>query len=247
MRDKVGELLESRASSGGSLAATSMVSILLHAAIALPLVLTVTRPPADEAAPVRVRLQSSPVPARVQDSFVPAPVVPVIEEPPTETPAVEPEPPKPRTSQIDESLFGRSVEEPAEKKQEEPVRAVPSREQAEPVSAPVAAPPSIAVGGGSAAVASFDGAEFPFPLYVDRMLSLIARRWFRPQSPASQPATVHFVITRDGKVRGIEITSSSGNATFDRAARRAVIEASPLPPLPFEYLGTDLGVHLQFK
>ena len=41
--------------------------------------------------------------------------------------------------------------------------------------------------------------------------------------------------------------STSGNGTFDRAALRAVMEASPLPPLPFAYNGTFLGVHLTFK
>jgi outer membrane biosynthesis protein TonB len=41
--------------------------------------------------------------------------------------------------------------------------------------------------------------------------------------------------------------SASGNGLFDRAALRAVIESSPLPPLPFGYSGTYINVHLTFK
>jgi outer membrane biosynthesis protein TonB len=32
----------------------------------------------------------------------------------------------------------------------------------------------------------------------------------------------------------------------DRAALRAVVSSSPLPPLPTEYGGSQLGVHLKF-
>ena len=56
-----------------------------------------------------------------------------------------------------------------------------------------------------------------------------------------------FVIDRDGALRDAAIESESGNGTFDRAALRAVMESSPLPPLPFGYAGTSLNVHLTFK
>jgi TonB family protein len=58
---------------------------------------------------------------------------------------------------------------------------------------------------------------------------------------------VKFVIDRDGTLRDAATETESGNGTFDRAALRAVIEASPLPPLPFGYSGTYLNVHLTFK
>jgi TonB family protein len=59
--------------------------------------------------------------------------------------------------------------------------------------------------------------------------------------------TVHFVINRDGTIRDVTNETASGNGTFDRAALRAVLEATPLPPLPFGYSGTYLGVHLTFR
>jgi hypothetical protein len=40
---------------------------------------------------------------------------------------------------------------------------------------------------------------------------------------------------------------ASGSGLYDRAALRAVLESSPLPPLPFGYNGTYLGVHLKFR
>jgi len=58
---------------------------------------------------------------------------------------------------------------------------------------------------------------------------------------------VRFIIDRDGTIRDVTTEISSGSGLFDRAALRAVIEASPLPPLPYGYSGTYLGVHLKFR
>lgn len=254
MRDKVAEVLEARESPPGSLRGATIVSVLLHAALGLPLFFVVTGEPTSTQRPVRVKLQSvqpaqraaAPAPAAPIPQL-PVPVIPIQQEPLPKLTEIKPEePPKPKTSEIDKSMFGRSTEKPTT--EEKPDKAVPGKPEPEAAQSPPApVAPTIAVAGGSASVASFDGVEFPFPLYVDRMLSLIARRWFRPGSAPGEPATIHFVIRRDGKVASVEVTTSSGNSNFDRAARRAVMEASPLPPLPFEYLGTDLGVHLQFN
>ncbi|PYQ53934.1 MAG: hypothetical protein DMF59_00450 [Acidobacteria bacterium] len=48
-------------------------------------------------------------------------------------------------------------------------------------------------------------------------------------------------------IRDAKVEDVSGNGLYDRAALRAVLEASPLPPLPFGYSGTYLGVHLKFR
>jgi TonB family protein len=79
------------------------------------------------------------------------------------------------------------------------------------------------------------------------MLGIIGGNWFRPDVGSIPNATIHFVIARNGTIRDVEITQASGSSTFDRAARRAVIESNPLPPLPFQYTGTELGVHLKFN
>jgi TonB family protein len=99
---------------------------------------------------------------------------------------------------------------------------------------------------GSAGVTGIEG-DFPYTIYIDRMKTLIGQHWLRPQAGGGIVATVSFVIDRDGTIRDAKNEISSGNGTFDRAALRAVLEASPLPPLPFGYNGTYLGVHLTFR
>jgi len=94
---------------------------------------------------------------------------------------------------------------------------------------------------------ALEGGDFPYTIYIDRMTTLIGQHWLRPQVTGGTVATVSFVIDRDGTIRDAKNEISSGNGTFDRAALRAVLEASPLPPLPFGYSGTYLGVHLNFR
>jgi TonB family protein len=96
-------------------------------------------------------------------------------------------------------------------------------------------------------VTALEGGDFPYTLYIERLKTLIGGHWFRPQISGGGKTTVYFVIERDGSIRDAKTESESGNGTFDRAALRAVLESSPLPPLPFGYNGTYLGVHLTFR
>ena len=57
---------------------------------------------------------------------------------------------------------------------------------------------------------------------------------------------VYFEIDRDGQVREPKVEQSSGNALYDQSALRAVIEASPFPPLPPEFKASSLNVHFGF-
>lgn len=242
MTDAVSAILEERAGRGPHFSAWVVLSLLLHGLIAAPMIATATRPPSKQVQPVRVRLTNSAV-TRPAPS-VPAPVA----TPPVEQPkeVAEPEPPKPETKQLDSALFGRSPEKPAEAPAPAETRAAPSRNPVATPAAPERAAPSIEVGEGASVSSSFDG-TFPYPLYVERMLSLIADRWFRPEGSPNRAVTVHFVIDRNGRAHEVEVTTSSGNSGFDRAARRAIVDAQPFPPLPFDYVGTDLGVYLEFK
>jgi TonB family protein len=84
-------------------------------------------------------------------------------------------------------------------------------------------------------------------MYLTNMNRLIGTHWFRPQISGDLTTRISFTINRDGSIADAKIEQSSGNGTADRAALRAVLETSPLPPLPFGYNGTYLGVHLIFK
>ena len=79
------------------------------------------------------------------------------------------------------------------------------------------------------------------------MKTLVGQHWYRSDARPGITTTVKFVIDRDGKIHDIVTETESGNGTFDRAALRAVTESSPLPPLPFGYSGSYLGVRLIFR
>jgi protein TonB len=58
---------------------------------------------------------------------------------------------------------------------------------------------------------------------------------------------IHFFIERDGRVTGVEIERESGHPPLDFAARDAILNASPLPPLPADLGGTfHEGVTITF-
>jgi periplasmic protein TonB len=55
-----------------------------------------------------------------------------------------------------------------------------------------------------------------------------------------------FDVLRNGAVANIEITQSSGNASVDNSAVRAIQGSSPLNPLPGEYSGNKVSVEFWF-
>ena len=83
--------------------------------------------------------------------------------------------------------------------------------------------------------------------YVDLMLQKIKESWRNPVKGGLLKATVYFKIQRDGKIIDAEVEAPSGVSIFDQSALRAVISASPLPPLPSQFTSEYLGVHLEFE
>jgi TonB family protein len=83
--------------------------------------------------------------------------------------------------------------------------------------------------------------------YVDLMLQKIKESWRNPVKGGLLKATVYFKILRNGEIINAEIEVPSGVSIFDQSAIRAVISASPLPPLPSQFTSEYLGVHLEFE
>lgn len=83
--------------------------------------------------------------------------------------------------------------------------------------------------------------------YVDLMLQKIKESWRNPVRGGLLKATVYFKIQRDGKIIDAAVEIPSGVSIFDQSALRAVISASPLPPLPSQFTSEYLGVHLEFE
>lgn len=237
MTDPVADVLAERSHVGSSPLPGYAISLIVHLlAIASAISLVQSRPAAKERvlnvrlAPVRAAM-----PAPVRKTIAPA-IPPLRSEPSTSPQAVTKPAPK-HAAPTKSSVFGK------DKRAAVPQPAVPPATPAslEPA-AGVFATPAV----GSAGVSGLEGGNFPYNLYLERMVSLVGKRWFRPQISRELTTQIYFVIERDGRVHDAVLKIPSGNGTFDRAALRAVMESSPLPPLPFGYEGTYLGVHLTF-
>ncbi len=103
--------------------------------------------------------------------------------------------------------------------------------------------------GGIVGSAQVDGADFGSGYYVEAFVAKINNLWENPIRSASSTlsAIVYFRILKNGDLADVKVERSSGVGVFDKAALRAVVSASPLQPLPDEYTGDYLGVHLEFE
>lgn len=99
------------------------------------------------------------------------------------------------------------------------------------------------------------GASTPFGnrfgAYADLLRRAISEKWrtgdVDPFVRSAKPATVSFDILRNGTVRDVKIVQSSGIPTLDFSARRAILEAAPLPPLPREFERDSAVVEFTFQ
>jgi TonB family protein len=88
--------------------------------------------------------------------------------------------------------------------------------------------------------------DFPFAWYLSAIHRKVTERWEGRALPGTQPV-VTFEIARDGQVSNVAIKNSSGNQYYDRTAMRAIADAAPFPPLPGEFPGSVLRVHMGFN
>jgi len=88
-----------------------------------------------------------------------------------------------------------------------------------------------------------------FGAYADLVVQRVTDKW-----QTSGLAGMHlplvvvtFDIARDGTVKGAQIAQRSGNSTLDYSALRAVMDAGPFPALPSNYNGSSTSVELRFQ
>jgi periplasmic protein TonB len=79
--------------------------------------------------------------------------------------------------------------------------------------------------GSDAATVSTEGVEFPYPEYLQNIVSQVLRRWQRPLESTPLEAEVSFMVHRDGSVTDLQFVRRSGNFAFDLEAEGAVEEA----------------------
>jgi periplasmic protein TonB len=101
-------------------------------------------------------------------------------------------------------------------------------------------------GGGQGSGSSLDVENFCCPDYIAIMVERVRANWNQNQDGAGH-VLVHFTIFRDGSVKNVSLEKSSGNASLDAAAQRAVVVTTSLPPLPDAFPNSTLGVRLDFK
>jgi TonB family protein len=117
-----------------------------------------------------------------------------------------------------------------------------ARSEPPPAGRPVGSPQ----GSGTLAVSA--QGDFPFTWYLQRVDAKIREKWAAPPgSYDGQFALVVFEIGPDGQIGKPSIEKTSGNTAYDFAVLRAVIEASPFPPLPVEFKDPPLRVHLNLN
>jgi periplasmic protein TonB len=246
--DAVGHVLAQRQQEPFPWAAGVALAFLLHASVLAAILL------ASMAHPIRYLPTRAVAVRLVQAGSVkggssavtapePQPEKPKIEKPPEEAPP----PPTEKAK-----LLPAKKEE--KKKPAAPAATAPTSRKAadsRPASAPsatrgeggpVGAGGNVGIGG-----ATFDQPDFNYSYYIERMLVMIGTNWFKPAQSVPTSPVIRFQILRDGTISGADVERTSGLAFVDRAALRAVLASSPLPPLPAEFGGDHLGVHLIFE
>jgi protein TonB len=88
-----------------------------------------------------------------------------------------------------------------------------------------------------------------FGAYVDLMKDRIAQHWSTADVRAapSQKCAVSFTIARNGSVTNVQVSQPSGNYLLDSSAKRAVLDANPLPGLPAQFDRNEVTVELFFQ
>jgi outer membrane biosynthesis protein TonB len=102
----------------------------------------------------------------------------------------------------------------------------------------------LSVGGGAGGTTAVLDANFCCPTYATEVLRRIEVRWPKNQQEVGE-TTVMFEIKRDGSFTKPIIEKSSGSTMLDLASQAAFINLR-LPPLPEQYTGETLKIHLVF-
>jgi protein TonB len=246
--DTVGDLIAERERERFPWGVGTVLAALLHGSVAAVLLYSASVHPARFVTPRNVAVRLIPAGSLKGGQAAAAPA-PEPEKTKILKPAPEDVPPPPSSKAV---LL--PVKEEKEKKTATASRPSPEKARAPEVSLPSAGEGSGGGSGGPVGAggnvgvsgATLDNADFKYSYYIERMLVAIGMNWFKPAQAGDVSPVIHFRIEKDGTISDASVERSSGLPFVDRAALRAVISSSPLPPLPSEYGGSQLGVHLKF-
>lgn len=248
--DAVGDILAERGKGDLPWGIGTSLAVLLHVGIGAVMVISALHRPANFVQPRAVAVRLVQAGTLKGGPPVQAAAEPVPEKPKIVKPAEE-EPPAPSPKALLLPAKEKETKKPSSPAPQS--KSAPREPSAPPASA--AAPSTHSGTGGPAGMggnvgvggATFDQPDFNYSYYVERMLVTIGMNWFKPAESVPISPMIRFRIERDGTIGEPQLERSSGLPFVDRAAMRAVMASSPLPPLPQEFAGKYLGVHLIFE
>ncbi len=88
--------------------------------------------------------------------------------------------------------------------------------------------------------------EFNYPEYLTLLRDKIEKNWRPPTIRTSLKTRVYFKLARDGKILRTYVEIRTGNIAFDMASMNAVTKSAPFPPLPDDFPGKEIGIHMDF-
>jgi protein TonB len=90
---------------------------------------------------------------------------------------------------------------------------------------------------------------FKFGWYVDLMRNKIQEKWNQADVRAlpAQRTGITFTIARNGSISDVQTSHPSGSFDLDISAKRAVLDANPLPALPPDFPKNEATVELWFQ
>jgi protein TonB len=102
--------------------------------------------------------------------------------------------------------------------------------------------------GNDVATVSTEGVAFPYPEYLQNIMTQILRRWQRPYGVTAPDMEVSFFIHRNGSITDLQFVKRSGSFTYDIEAQGAVEEAGKVfGPLPAGWQSDVLFVRFFFS
>ena len=104
------------------------------------------------------------------------------------------------------------------------------------------------------AVQGLGGGDFAtrYAWYIESVIRRVEPNWDKLSIDSSvrNSSVLHcevsFTINRDGSVKNIHVSRSSGNLSWDNSGLRAIMASSPLPPLPSDYGHSSIDVMWDF-
>jgi TonB family protein len=89
-----------------------------------------------------------------------------------------------------------------------------------------------------------------FGPYLQRVLHDVRENWYIHIPPSAEmkhgSLVIEFAITKDGKVAGMKLVTSSGDIPLDRAAWAGIVGSDPFPALPTDFGGPYLALRFKF-